>query len=507
MVFKKYKNYIIDFLVFGIPFFVEYYLTLFFHEFHYELLPSPIGLLSMKLFELTSIFVLMYIVYILSNYKKLVLSLWLLLIYIPAALNIISVYVSGFLLHEDFLVTIFNTDLKEALHSFQDYFIYILVNLIIVVYAFNRSIPQYKIKNNNCIKYAWVLLIINLTVVNFVPFKIILSKATAYYYDRKEAEEYNKAHTSLTGIKSAGGKQTYVLVIGESVDRKHMEIYGYHQPTTPYFSKIKDKIFVFKSVNTAHVFTSDAVKSILHLNISGERNYTLIHFFKDAGFKTFWISNQNGISIFDNSVTRLGKLCHESFFINNTDINARSPLDGELLPYFKNALKDKAEKKLIIIHLMGSHTPLNLRYPKEFDKFKLPENYYNKQKALYVTYYDNSILYTDYILNEILTLLKKTEDYSCMLYLSDHGSDVNDTKECEPTTRTWPNGYEIPFIIWVSDAYRNKNISFINDWKLNNHYVTDKTAYTLIDLARLGHKLISLPKNSILSPKITDKQK
>lgn len=202
----------------------------------------------------------------------------------------------------------------------------------------------------------------------------------------------------------------------------------------------------------------------LNLNTSSTQQYTLIHFFKDAGFKTFWFSNQGRSNIFDNSVMRLGKLCDKYAFINNAGINDKSLFDENLLQYFHTALKDEAKKKLIVLHLIGSHTPLDFRYPSNFDRFKLPHNYYDKRKATYVTYYDNSILYTDYILNEITKLLKLQNGYSAMLYLSDHGQDINDTKECDPGARKGQNAYEIPFIIWISDEYKNKNSAFIKSW-------------------------------------------
>ena len=85
-----------------------------------------------------------------------------------------------------------------------------------------------------------------------------------------------------------------------------------------------------------------------------------------------------------------------------------------------------------------------------------------------------------------------------MLYLSDHGQDINDTKECDLGARKGPNAYEIPFILWVSDEYKNKNSAFIKSWNTDTPYVTDKVAYTIIDLARMKHKSIDLSK-SILS--------
>ena len=336
--------------------------------------------------------------------------------------------------------------------------------------------------------------------MDLISFQNIVSITKEYLTDLKQAKEFDKKHVPLEGIKGEMDKdfpQTYVIVIGESVDRKHMSIYGYNRQTTPYFDNLKNELFVFKNVNTAHAFTSGAVKSMFQINLdeSNNQQYTLIHFFKDAGFKTFWFSNQGRFNIFDNYVMRLGKLCDEYAFINNAGVNDKSLFDESLLKYFYAALKDNAKKKLIILHLMGSHTPLSFRYPSNFERFNLPSNYCDKGKAVCVAFYDNSILYTDHILNEIINSLKKNNGYSGMLYLSDHGQDINDTKECDLEERKGANAYEIPFILWVSEKYRRQNAAFIKTWNIGTPYLTDKTAYTIIDLARMKHDSIDLSQS------------
>ena len=506
MMIKKYKkSHIIAFFILGLPFFAEFYLNISYREFHSEFFVSSLARTIIRLIELSAVFLTTYIAYLLSNHKKMILLIWALLIYIPTSLNIISVYVSGFLIHEDFLSVIFNTDIKEATNCLKDYSVYIFWNFFVISSIFFIKSTKITYRNKYYGTYAIFLLISELVVMDLLPFHTVITTMSEYYSDMKEAKEYDKKHEPLNNIQNElkDQQQTYVIVIGESVDRKHMSIYGYNRQTTPYFDNLKSELSVFKNVNTAHAFTSGAVKSMFQLNTSSNTNnkrYTLIHFFKDAGFKTFWFSNQGRAKVFDSVVTHLGKLCDEYKFINDSDVSETSLFDEFLLKYFRKALQDKAKQKLIVLHLMGSHIPLKFRYPKEFRKFKISNNYYDKRKATYVTYYDNSILYTDYILNKIINLLKFQNGYSAMLYLSDHGQDINDTKECELGTRTWPNSYEVPFIIWISDEYKNKNSAFIKSWNTYIPYVTDKTAYTIIDLARMKHQSIDLSK-SILSRK------
>lgn len=513
---KDRSNTLIALFVLGIPVFVELFLILSYHEANYSLSDYPSCYKAAKIAGLFVSFISLFIMFLTVRsevMRKISILLWLLILYIPIMLDLICVRVTGSLLSNDFMFAIFNTHLKETLLIFQEYFIFICVNLAIVFTAFClKSEKRYRNKKYSI--YASILLVSSICCSNFQPFNRVILAFFDHIKDLKEIDQFCKMPTTIERIKTKSKeKQTYVFVIGESVDRKHMEIYGYNRPTTPYFEKIKDELFVFKDVTTAHVFTSAAVKSMLLLKNRTNQIYSLIQFFKSAGFKTFWFSNQGKWDSFDNAVMRFGKSCDEYAFIYGKDViyssnrynltfdNKQRRLnlwDENLLKYLDEALSDSSKKKLIVLHLYGSHTPLNTRYPPEFAKFSLPQKYYDKEKASAVCYYDNSILYTDYILSKVIKSLKKSGETSAMLYLSDHGQDINDTKECNLTARTWPNGYEVPFVVWISEKYRKDNAEFIKNWNINRKYVTDKTAYSLIDLARLSHPDIDL-SNGIFS--------
>ena len=507
-------NTLISFLVLGLPFFIELFLALNYHESYYKLVVyNPIQTVK-KVLELFSIFVSLYALFITVSsrtIRKISVLFWLLILYVPANFDLICVRITGALLSNDFMFAIFNTHLRETLLIIQEYFAFILISLAIVVCAFCLK-PVKRYWNKKYSICAAMLLACSIFGSEWQSFNKIISAFSAHIEDLKDIDRFCKMQTPIEGIKTKSeGKETYVFVIGESVDRKHMGIYGYNRPTTPYFEKIKNELFVFKDVTTAHVFTAAAVKSMLLIQDNSKKIYSLIQFFKSAGFKTFWFSNQGKAHLFDNSIMRFGKSCDEYAFIGGKDVIYSSEnynltfedeqrrlklWDENLLKYFEKALSDSAKKKLIVLHLNGSHYPIDMRYPPDFAKFSLPQKYYDREKALGVCLFDNSILYTDHILSEVIKSLKKSGETSAMLYLSDHGQDINDTEECILTARTWPHGYEVPFVVWVSEKYRKTNAEFINSWDMNLKYVTDKTAYSLIDLARLSHPSVDL-SNSI----------
>ena len=512
------RSIIISFFVLGIPVFVELFLILNYPEPNFRLLAYPPYYTVAKVAGLLVNFSLSYILFISVRSKlmrKISITLWLLILHIPANLDFICARVTGTLLSNDFMFAIFNTHLREAILIIKEYSVFICVNLLIIFCAFCLKSDKRYINKKYSI-YAAILLIYSICCLTIQPFNRVIFAFSAHIEDLKDIDRFSKIQTPIKGIQTKSKeKETYVFVIGESVDRKHMEIYGYNRPTTPHFEKIRDELFVFKNVTTAHVFTSGAVKSMLLIKNNINQIWSLIQFFKSAGFKTFWFSNQGKVDNFDNSVMRFGRSCNEYAFIHGKDVIYSSEnynltfedeqrrlklWDENLMKYFEKALSDSSEKKLIILHLKGSHPPIGMRYPPEFAKFSLPKQYYDKKKALAVCYFDNSILYADHILNEVIESLKKCSETSAMLYLSDHGQDINDTEECILTARTWPDGYEVPFVVWISEKYRKTNAEFIKGWNINQKYVTDKTAYSLIDLARLSHPDIDL-SNSIFSKK------
>lgn len=514
----SYRNIITSFFILGIPVFVELFLILNYPEPGLGLIDYPPFYTTIKAAGLLVNFSLSYILFISVRSKlmrKISITLWLLILHIPANLDFICARVTGTLLSNDFMFAIFNTHLREAILIIKEYSVFICVNLLIIFCAFCLKSDKRYINKKYSI-YAAILLIYSICCLTIQPFNRVIFAFSAHTEDLKDIDRFSKMRTEIEGIETKfKGKETYVFVIGESVDRKHMGIYGYDRPTTPHFEKIKNELFVFKDVTTAHVFTSAAVKSMLLVRNNSDQIYSLIQFFKNAGFKTFWFSNQGKVDNFDNSVMRFGKSCNEYAFVHGKDVIYSSEnynlifedeqrrlklWDENLLEYFEKALSDPSEKKLIVLHLKGSHCPITMRYPPEFAKFSLPHKYYNKKKSLGVCWFDNSILYTDHILNEVIKNLKKSGEMSAMLYLSDHGQDIYDTKECVLTARTWPHGYEVPFVVWVSEKYRRNNAVFIKGWNTDLKYVTDKTAYSLIDLARLSHPSIDL-SNSIFSKK------
>lgn len=255
-----------------------------------------------------------------------------------------------------------------------------------------------------------------------------------------------------------------VIVIGESASRKHHSIYGYYLPTTPLLEKKKEEIIVFNDVTSSYSTTSESMKMFMTYKNSitnkGEWNRypNIPNIFSKLGYKSYWISNQEKNSFMGGCESFFSEKCDTSRFVGMlyTGDNLQEKYDDALLPELSNVMKEDSPKKLIILHMMGSHGEYYRRYPKEFALFteksieEAGRKYLTTKKKKLISEYDNSILYSDYIVSNMIDTLKKYDNQkSLLVYFSDHGEEMYDVRDFAGHS----TGYvDIPFIIWASNS-------------------------------------------------------
>lgn len=258
-------------------------------------------------------------------------------------------------------------------------------------------------------------------------------------------------------------KQLHILIIGESATRNHMGIYGYHRKTTPHLSAIKDQLIVLDNVISSHVQTQASLRVALTAADadSGDQYrqaLSIIDISNLAGYKTFWISNQQPQRATIASISTQADVTH---YISNDfhGVEVRR-FDEYMLDSVKQAIADPAPQKVILIHMMGSHAQYRNRFPESLAHFAGDDvNAYRQDPSAdeisAINDYDNSILYSDYVVSEIIKLTSAAdhEVRSTVTYFSDHGEEVYqqaNVKGHTPDNLT-SNMMEIPFIVWFSD--------------------------------------------------------
>lgn len=282
-------------------------------------------------------------------------------------------------------------------------------------------------------------------------------------------------------VKQADKKQTYLVIIGESLSRRHMGIYGYARKTTPKLAELSDELIVQTNTISNFVQTQPSLRHALTQidadnKLSVGKALSMVDIANKAGFKTWWISNQQPLR---STLSAIANMADETHYISNDfhGVQVRR-FDGLMLPHVEKALNDEAERKVIFVHLMGSHLQYRNRYPEAFSTFAdRPESGYEEnlsdRQMEYINSYDNSVLYTDHVVAAMFNALKRVsaDQVSAALFFSDHGEEVFDNRDFVghgPDSVT-PNMVEIPFITWTSEQYRQSRAAEFGAMQANRN--------------------------------------
>lgn len=246
-------------------------------------------------------------------------------------------------------------------------------------------------------------------------------------------------------------KSVVVLVIGESARSENFSLYGYKKNTNPYLSKTEN-LHTFKATSCA-TYTTAGVKCILEHTESDDLYEILPNYLYRNNVDVIWRTTNWGeppVHI-KNYQTKemLDKDCKGDGC--NYDEVLITNLKQQILASTKS-------KILIVLHTSTSHGPTySKKYPANFETFKPVCNSVelgNCSQTELVNAYDNTIVYTDYILHRIIEDLQQFKDYkSAMLFVSDHGESLGEKNlymHGLPMSIAPNEQFDIPFIVWTS---------------------------------------------------------
>lgn len=215
-------------------------------------------------------------------------------------------------------------------------------------------------------------------------------------------------------------KQIYILVIGETSRRYNWQLNGYPRKNNPLLNQQKNLVNLDNMLSISNATRSSIPMILTRKSADQVYNYnfpekSIISAFKEANFQTYWVSTQQKFGNFDTSTSVYAKEADQVIFLNKANYTDAGDYDDIIIPIFKKIINQKEDKKFIVIHTLGSHYNYKHRYPDKFniytpslnnlDKYSLQNKEY---KQYLVNSYDNSILFTDYVLNELIKAWTKT---------------------------------------------------------------------------------------------------
>lgn len=303
-------------------------------------------------------------------------------------------------------------------------------------------------------------------------------------------------------VLTSDSPETLVLVISESINRGHLSLYGYPRDTTPELMLRQQseagRFGVFRHAWSADASTIAALRNFFYLGQPQNADQHLLALASRAGYQTWWISNHDDLAI-DQEHARLADSVH---MLNKIPGRSGSSLDESTLPVLEAALKDPAPRKLIVLHLLGSHPHYQLRHPQE----RLP--FHNVKDEIYQGLkeqgrsarvrslrndYDTAIHYHDTVVAATLDLTRTHGKKAAWVYFSDHGQEVGHAGEHVGHSALTAEGYRVPVLMW-GDA-----IKALSSRTFSQPVRTDWLGYSvtrLLGIAWLGYS----PRQDVLDP-------
>ena len=376
-----------------------------------------------------------YLLWSVAHRRSGMMVCWGLLWFILAALQLVLLYVFGdSIVAVDMFTNLFTTNGNEAeelLSNIWPIVIFVCVLYLPVLYRAIQSLQKgYTIAPATRRKVALVgtvMVVAGCATTNFnvFPFNVLENIYRA-------ADELVKVHNYPTSSadfrfnvknnKDGNHREIYVLVIGEASRAANWQLYGYDRQTNPLLSDERDLI-VYKNVVTQSNTTHKSVPMMLspvsadnHAEIYNRRG--IVQLYKEAGFRTLVVSCQAP----NRGLVQM--MCDEA----DQTIYMNGLHDGAMLEPLRRAIDADTSDLFVVLHSYGSHFNYRERYPDKFAHFTPDDDVsiskVNRERMLNA--YDNSIVYTDWFLSEVIGALCETNACAAMLYCADHGEDLYD---------------------------------------------------------------------------------
>ena len=266
------------------------------------------------------------------------------------------------------------------------------------------------------------------------PTQYLYSGAKYIKYNYLESEIPFKTLDIAPIDASPTEHEVMVFVLGETARAQNFSSNGYSKNTNQYTSKYE--ITSFENMFSCGTATAVSVPCMFSLMTRdnferrhADKQQNVLDLIQLAGFDVQWISNNGCKNVCDRIPTI------------NIDLSQSNPLcDGHycqdetlLLPLEQKLASLSTNKTVIVLHMMGSHGPTYFkRYPKEHRKFT-PDcdrsDIQNCSSEQLINTYDNTIVYTDFVLSKVIEQLEKLpKKYkTSMLYVSDHGESLGES--------------------------------------------------------------------------------
>ena len=264
----------------------------------------------------------------------------------------------------------------------------------------------------------------------------------------------------------SGSKSLFVIVVGETARADHFSLNGYARPTNPELAKFPDLV----NYTQAYSCGTDTAQSVpCMFSGLGRANFSnaiaaaqenLLDILKRSGLDVVWRDNQAGCKgVCARVPTENLTVVKSPEFSSHGENHDEILLDG-----LKQRIGALQRDTVIVVHMMGSHGPAYWkRVPEKFEVFKpicADSQFSRCENQAIVNAYDNTIVYTDFVLTRLIEILKTGDQQgveTAMIYMSDHGESLGEKNmflHGMPYAIAPVAQRHVPTVTWMSDKFR-----------------------------------------------------
>lgn len=352
---------------------------------------------------------------------------------------------------------------------------------------------------------------------NYTTFGNFVYAIFMHYSTMQDLELLLRTLTGISNISSDYTSENVILILEESFNKHHSSLYGYKLPTNSELEKESNNLYVMTDVVTPHNATCKCLRKLFSFSSQSDDLYwantpLFPALYKSVGYNITFLSNQEceeGNNNIWNSINNclVNELTTPYLYdYVNPSINE---YDMDLVEEYDSLPSKEGGPNLVIFHLIGQHVEYDSKYPEAETAFTLSD--YDNRMGLTedqketIMHYDNATHYNDKVVASIIDRFR--DEDAIIIYLSDHGDEVYDYRNHfgrshEPIISLGraTHQYEIPFMIWVSDKYKETHPDIVGKIQrsVDRPFMTDDLPHLMLEIAGISCEWF-VPSRSLIN--------
>lgn len=410
-------------------------------------------------------------------------------------LVLVSPFIETFLIivYQDFIRTgnflsVFTTNKRESGNFFANNYGVLLYEVPVVVLFIatlvlrkrGRSLPSLR-PSLVSLSVVGLIALCGFRVASCPPYNLYLSLGNAVKHVVQKKMQLPEGDDMLFQAKRphVAGRETYVMCVGESLLFGHTSFSGYERNTTPLLASNPNVVAYTDYTSTATLtyfsiplMLSRATPSTFNVAF---KEKTILSPYKETGFHCSVIVSCGNLLSKAEEWTRGA----DEVINVNRDIDIAHVIDS---------VSNHHEKNFFLVQMLQSHSYYN-NFEPEYEFYRpniVSDRDLPPVDSLFINAYDNTVHYTDYVLDSVMHTIDKPGVRSAMLFASDHGEILRRMGSRRGTSlNPKREEFHVAMFFWHNDVWATSHAAQVKAVRTHRKAKVnaDNLFYTLCQMA------------------------